>query len=115
MGMIPDPPPTGSPDRIASSVLRDWLWGSKPEMIEDVGDVRPRLLGNEFALYDDVGYRELYVPVVDMADEGKLFEASCWTLTRSVSSVALRFCDLSSSAVVLDKFSCSDDSCCCRS
>ena len=115
MGMMPDPPPIGSPALIDSSVLRDVLCGSKPDIIVDVGDERPLRLGKELALYDDDGYRDVYVPAVDMAEEGKAFEASCWTFSRSVSNVALRFCERSRSAFVFERICCSDSSCRCKS
>ena len=46
-------------------------------MMEDVGEVLPLRLGKEFELYVEAGYREVYVPAVDIADDGKLFEVSC--------------------------------------
>ena len=47
--------------------------------------------------------------------EGKVLEASCWILTRSVSSVALRFCARSRSSFVLERVSWRESSCCWRS
>jgi hypothetical protein len=41
MGRKPEPPPTGSPARRDASVFCELLL-SKPEMIEEVGDERPR-------------------------------------------------------------------------
>ena len=43
MGRMPEPPPTGSPERKASRevVPRDDDLGSKPDMMEEVGDTLP--------------------------------------------------------------------------
>src|SRR5438045_8062714 len=91
---MPDPPPTGSPapDR-----------GSRPEMIDEVGDDRPRRLPYGLAAGAcGWGYR---LPATDIP-EGKAFAVSLWTFARSFSRVAFRFCNLSRSALVLDSSSC---------
>jgi hypothetical protein len=79
-------------------------------MMDEVGDDErgaPRI--------DLLGYREVYVPATDMAEEGKLFAASCWIFSRSLSSVAQRFLDFSSSMFVLDISSCKVSRRACRS
>ena len=55
MGMIPDPPPRGSPARRLSRAERGVDLESNPEMIEEVGEVdRPLRLGFEFVLYGEL-------------------------------------------------------------
>lgn len=57
--MIPEPPPTGSPARRDSRVVLELLCWSKPEIMEEVGEERPRRLGKELALKEEDGYRDV--------------------------------------------------------
>lgn len=103
IGKRPDPPPTGSPARIASIVLADAADWSNPEIIDDVGDVPLRDGGCSLEL--------LYAGAADTADEGYAAAAACCcTRRRSFSSVTDKLRDFSSSCLVCENSERNDSS-----
>lgn len=76
---------------------------SKPEMMDDVGEVAPPRLVLEG--YEDLGYLLVYVPATDIADGSNALSASCCVAWRSFSSCAFKLRDFSSSMFVSDKSS----------